>query len=339
MNLNFIWQNYKQSIIFTAICLMIAFLWKGINGIYIALILGILEISLSFDNAVVNATVLKKMSEYWQKIFLTIGILIAVFGMRLLFPIIIVALSSHLNPIDVINMAIYNQSQYATYLTSAHPMIAAFGGTFLLMVALKYFVNKEKDTHWIEPLEKHLIKLGKLESVEIVITLSILTLASIFFTPSHEQFTTLLSGVIGLIIYVLVDSIGEYMQEKEKQLVNSVISGGIILFMYLELLDASFSFDGVLGAFAITQDIILIMLGLGIGAMFVRSLTIHLVRKGTLDEYIYLEHGAMWAILSLALLMFASITYSIPDWFTGSLGATLIGLAFYSSYKNKNDAI
>jgi len=330
-------NNFKFSIFFTIICLILAFLWGNFIGLYIAIILGILEVSLSFDNAVVNATVLKRMDEYWQKMFLTVGILIAVFGMRLTFPLVIVSIASHINPIDVVNMALNNPSEYAMHLKEAHPLISAFGGAFLLMVFLKYFLNEEKDTHWIGLIEKPLAKLGKLESIEIVIALFILLLA-LKIVPSSEQLTVLVSGILGIIVYVLVDSIGEYMQEKEQEMVNSAIKGGLILFLYLELLDASFSFDGVIGAFAITQDIILIALGLGIGAMFVRSLTVYLVKKGTLDEYIYLEHGAMWAIGTLAMLMFIGIRYHIPEYITGSIGALLIGLALVSSiiYNKKN---
>ena len=102
-------------------------------------------------------------------------------------------------------------------------------------------------------------------------------------------------------------------------------------FLYLEVLDASFSFDGVIGAFAITQDVVIIMLGLAIGAMFVRSLTVFLVRQGTLDEYVFLEHGAHYAIGTLAAIMLISMTHEIPEVVTGLVGAALIGLSVYSS--------
>ncbi len=336
MNLKKLMDNFKFSVFFAIVCLILAFLWGGVFGLYIAVILGILEVSLSFDNAVVNATVLKKMDEYWQKMFLTVGILIAVFGMRLLFPVIIVSIASHINPMDVINMALNNPSEYAMHLKESHPLISAFGGSFLLMVFLKYFLDEEKDTHWLGLIEKPLTKLGKLESIEIIISLSLLLLL-LRIVPISEQLTVLISGILGIIVYVLVDSIGEYMQEKEQEVAGSVVKGGLILFLYLELLDASFSFDGVIGAFAITKDIILIALGLGIGAMFIRSLTVYLVKKGTLDEYIYLEHGAMYAIGTLAILMFVGIRYHIPEYITGSIGALLIGLALVSSIRYKKN--
>ena len=102
--------------------------------------------------------------------------------------------------------------------------------------------------------------------------------------------------------------------------------------MYLEVLDASFSFDGVIGAFAITSDVVVIMLGLAIGAMFVRSMTIYLVEKGTLEAYIYLEHGAHYAIGALALIMlFSGTGVHVPEVLTGLIGVAFIVWAVISS--------
>ncbi|RMB80203.1 DUF475 domain-containing protein, partial [Streptomyces shenzhenensis] len=100
-----------------------------------------------------------------------------------------------------------------------------------------------------------------------------------------------------------------------------------------EVLDASFSFDGVIGAFAITNDIVLMALGLGIGAMYVRSLTVYLVRQGTLDDYVYLEHGAHYAIGALAVILMVTIQYQINEVITGLVGVVLIGASFWSSVR------
>ncbi len=108
---------------------------------------------------------------------------------------------------------------------------------------------------------------------------------------------------------------------------------GAASFLYLEVLDASFSLDGVIGAFALTNNLFVIALGLGIGAMFVRSFTIMLVDKWTLTEYRYLEHGAFWAILALASLMLVGSLTHIPEVFTGLIGALLIGLSVISSVR------
>lgn len=111
--------------------------------------------------------------------------------------------------------------------------------------------------------------------------------------------------------------------------------GGIGGFLYLEVLDASFSFDGVIGAFAITKDVVIIMLGLAIGAMFVRSMTVFLVRKGTLDEFVYLEHGAHYAIGILAVIMLVSMKFHIPEIFTGLIGVAFILASLWSSIRYK----
>ncbi|MBU2033178.1 MAG: DUF475 domain-containing protein, partial [Alphaproteobacteria bacterium] len=104
-------------------------------------------------------------------------------------------------------------------------------------------------------------------------------------------------------------------------------------FLYLEVLDASFSFDGVIGAFALSNNMVVIALGLSIGAMFVRSMTIHLVKKGTLAAYRFLEHGAFWAIIVLGGIMLSSVVVHIPEAFTGLIGATLIGISLWWSVR------
>ena len=122
---------------------------------------------------------------------------------------------------------------------------------------------------------------------------------------------------------------------------GDVAKAGFGAFLYLEVLDASFSFDGVIGAFALTNNLIIIAIGLGIGAMFVRSMTVYLVRKGTMSEYRYLEHGAFYAIVALAVIMYINTFSHIPEVITGLIGAVLIGLAFWSSVRwnraNKGD--
>lgn len=355
-------SQFRGSFIFTIICLTLAGVWAFFKGgsvdaiasaLVITAILGVLEVSLSFDNAVVNASVLTDMDPIWQKRFLTWGILIAVFGMRIVFPIVIVSVVAGLDPISVVTIALTKPDEYANYLTSSHSAISAFGGMFLLMVFLKFILDPEKETHWITPLEKQLVKVGKLESFEILIALVILIITSYLATGGHhghgaeqaivsgmdhnmdifkEKVTIFLSGLAGLIIYIAIDGISSLLEESDHENAgNAVKKAGLASFLYLEVLDASFSFDGVIGAFAITKDIVIIALGLGIGAMFVRSLTLYLVKKGTLSEYIFLEHGAHYAIGLLAGIMFLSVKYEIPEVFTGLSGALFIGISLWSS--------
>ncbi len=332
-------QHFRLSFIVTAICLAVALYWGGIMGAFIALILGVLEVSLSFDNAVVNASILKRMDARWQQYFLTWGILIAVFGMRLLFPILIVAVATGIDFYGVANMALHDPNTYAQHLNESHVQIAAFGGMFLLMVFFSFIFDESRELHWLGYLEKKLASFGKLESIEIILALGLL-LVSQNWLPEAIRLNALVAGVAGVILFVIVDSLATLFEDEEEgEEVSEIIKkGSVMSFLYLEVLDASFSFDGVIGAFAITQDVIIIMLGLAIGAMFVRSLTVYLVRKGTLDEYVFLEHGAHYAIGSLAGIMLVSMTYHISEIITGSVGAVLIGLSVLSSivYKEKN---
>jgi hypothetical protein len=152
-----------------------------------------------------------------------------------------------------------------------------------------------------------------------------------------------MAGIGGIAVYLAVSFLSGLLEhEVDDPGVGTVIRRGSIGgFLYLEVLDASFSFDGVIGAFAITSDVVIIMLGLAIGAMFVRSMTIFLVHKGTLEHFVYLEHGAHYAIGILALIMLASVKFHIPEWFTGLSGVVFIGLSLWSSvrYQRKHDGI
>ncbi len=235
-------------------------------------------------------------------------------------------------------MALHDPNTYAQHLNESHVQIAAFGGMFLLMVFFSFIFDEGRELHWLGYLEKKLASFGKLESIEIILALGLL-LVSQNWLPEEIRLDALVAGVAGVILFVIVDSLATLFEDEEEgEEVSEIIKkGSVMSFLYLEVLDASFSFDGVIGAFAITQDVIIIMLGLAIGAMFVRSLTVYLVRKGTLDEYVFLEHGAHYAIGSLAGIMLVSMTYHISEIITGSVGAVLIGLSVLSSilYKRK----
>ncbi|MFI1378452.1 DUF475 domain-containing protein [Embleya sp. NPDC020886] len=339
-----------------------AYFW-GATGFGIVLILSILEISLSFDNAVVNATVLKKMNAFWQKMFLTVGILIAVFGMRLVFPLLIVSLTAGIGPVDVVDLAFHDDKMidgmtYAQHLDEAHPAIAAFGGLFLLMIFLDFMFDDEREHRWIGPLERFTGKLANFDVLSTLIALITLVVVAQTLSPAHKEGTVMVAGVLGLIAYLGVGGLSDYFEthgtlahindeededEAGAEPAKAEGRGGpkpvqlaagkaaFFMFLYLEVLDASFSFDGVVGAFAITQDLLMITLGLGIGAMYIRSLTVYLVRQGTLDDYVYLEHGAMYAIGALASILLLSIKWEIHEVITGVIGVGFIGVALISS--------
>ncbi|CAN5506164.1 DUF475 domain-containing protein [soil metagenome] len=335
-------KSFMGSILVTVAGLAIAF-WlgfrdagfsAGLSSLFLCGVLAVLEISLSFDNAVVNASVLNRMTELWRKRFLTWGILLAVFGMRLILPLVIVAVLAKLGPIDALMMAIRDPKEYATLMLSIHESVAAFGGTFLFLVGIGYFLDEEKDEHWLKWIERPLSKLGRLQSVTIVIALITVLILTIFVEP-EKQMGFLISGVAGVVTFLLVDGLGALLGDSPGEGSHDAHRASLGMFLYLEVLDASFSFDGVIGAFALTQSLFLIAIGLGIGAMFVRSITIVLVERGTLSQFKYLEHGAFWAILSLALLMYIGVFHQIPEVITGLCGATVIGASVWSSVRSR----
>ncbi len=329
-------RYFKWSFILSLLGLIAAYFWGGIAGVSLALILSVLEISLSFDNAVINASILKETNRRWQKRFLTWGILIAVFGMRLLFPILIVTCIAQLTFIEVALMAFKNPKLFSEHLIASDVSISAFGGMFLLLVFLSFLFNQKKNIHWLTFIEKKLKMIGKIESIESVIAL-ITLLIFIEFIPEAKKLPALTAGVIGIIVFILLNSLSDLLSKLGKILGNNkdglhaAKRTGIMSFLYLEVLDACFSFDGVIAAFAITKDIVIIMIGLAIGALFVRTLTVFLVQKNTLQRFLYLEHGAHYAIGALAVIMLINMNTHISEIVTGLIGILFIGLAIISS--------
>lgn len=304
--------------------------------LFIAGVLAALEISLSFDNAIVNANVLKRMSPVWQRRFLTWGILIAVFGMRIVFPLAVVAIAAGTGPVGALMLAVQQPDQYAHAMEEAYPDIAAFGGMFLLMVALSFFLDPEKEIHWLGPPEAWLARAGAMPGMSVAVAVAVLLGMSQAF-PGDDAMRFVYMGVWGLFVYLIVHTLGAVLDGRNGT--RTAAQGGLGAFLYLEVLDASFSFDGVIGAFALTQNLFVIAIGLGIGAMYVRSMTVMLVEKGTLASYVYLEHGAYYAILALAGIMFLQPVVEVPEVVSGLLGVALIAAALLSSiHRNRQEA-
>lgn len=334
-------QYFTSSYIVTALGIILAYFWgehmhpgSGLISVFIVGILAILEISLSFDNAVVNAMKLEKMNEKWRNRFLVWGMIIAVFGMRFLFPVLVVSIFAQVGLLEVVKIALSDVHQYTFYLHKAHPAIVTFGGTFLMMLFFSYFFDDEKTVHWIKHIEKRLQLFGNIKGAETIVVLLTLFLSQ-HYVSAIDKHSVLIAGISGVIIYLLIDGVTQFLEQKEEESIKNlgtVVKGsGLIGFLYLELIDASFSLDGVLGAFALSKDIIIITIGLAIGAMFVRSLTIMLVEKRTLSKYLYLEHGAHWAIGALSIIMLISSSHEVPEVVTGLIGLIFIGLSLVSS--------
>jgi hypothetical protein len=330
-----------------ALGLLTGFLYGGPAGLLVTAVLVVLEVSISFDNAVVNATVLRRMSPAWQRIFLTVGVAVAVFGMRLVFPLLVVGITASLGPMEALRLALDKgdpdtPGSYGYLLHEAHPAIAAFGGMFLLMLFLG-FVLADREVVWLRPVERALARAGRIPGMPILLAGSALLVAAYAVAPAESVGTVLGAGLAGLLTYLAVDGLGGYFESRMERAPEpgptglAAVTGraAFFLFLYLEVIDASFSFDGVIGAFAITSDPIVIALGLGVGAMFIRSITVFLVRRRTLEQYVYLEHGAMWAIGALAVVLLVTIAHEVPEAVTGAIGVGFIGAAVVSSLTHR----
>lgn len=321
-------KYFYSSFLITFIGLIISYFIGGFLAIYICILLGILEISLSFDNAVVNAKVLNTMSQKWQNRFILFGIPIAVFGMRFLFPILIVSIVSHHSMWETLTLAISDPETYHKALAENKNQIYIFGGAFLLMVFLKFFFE-DKKIKWVKIIEDNIITNALSKTAKTPTFIAILVgIIMIYLTENIVYAIAYFSAILLHMILEIFDEIFS----------TSGIKNGLMGFLYLEVIDASFSFDGVIGAFAMSENIFIIMIGLGIGAMFVRSLTLYMVHKKTLENFIFLEHGAHYAILALAIIMFIKIFHEIGEGITGTIGFGFILVAFLHSLitKKKN---
>lgn len=326
--------------------LMTGIIWVGTlvsagwNALFTVVILTVLEATFSADNAIINSSILTTLSRRWQKLFMTVGIFVAVFVVRFALPLIIVMLTSGNNFNETINLALYDPDEYAHQLHHAAPVISAFGGAFLVMIALSYFINYEKEVHWLKFLERRLGKLGAVDDVTTFIML-VATLVLYFTLEPGLRGIVLAASVCAMALHIGLGILNAAFSKTQKATAGVMYKTGTAAFasfMYLELLDASFSLDSVIGAFAITSSVLLIALGLGAGAVWVRAMTIHLVRDKTLDKYRYLEQGAHWAIGFLGAIMLLKLYHiELPEWFVGTTGLMCIGLAIAGSLRPKKE--
>jgi hypothetical protein len=348
-------QFFRWDLVLTAVGLLAAFMYGGPSATALTAILIIVEVVFSFDNAAVNAKYLTRLNHHWQTLFLTVGVLVAVFGMRLIFPLLVVSVSGHVSPMGALSLALERGDPgtigtYGNILHAAHPGIAAFGGMFLLMLFLDFLFDTEREVTWLTWVERPLMKAGRLSSASALVSCLTLLLLTNFIDPSDSH-VALVAGLAGIATYLGVSGLAivmEATENKKDAALGKNLSGtaglagkaALSLFLFIEVLDASFSFDGVIGAFAITPDPLIIALGLGIGALYVRSMTIYLVRKGTLVQYAFLEHGAHWAIGALAVLMLITLRWEVPNLVIGLVGIGFIAAAWATSVRaNRRRAI
>ena len=323
--------HFWLSCVLTLGTLLAVLFGLGTGAALVTLVLIGIEVAFSFDNAIINAKVLEKLSHAWQQLFLTVGVVIAIIGMRLVFPIVIVMLAAHLGWNNVVNLALHHPREYADKLNEAHTAISAFGGAFLLTLTLYFFWDPDKEVHWLDRLERSVSRYGNSWLPAALAAVAVLLVAWLPYNDEGGQ--TIRAGLIGIATFVVIKLFIDVIGKLAGPMKHSVYTGWAAfgVFMYLQVLDASFSFDGVIGAFAITNEVVLIAAGLGVGALWVRSLTVFMVRRGVLAAYKYLEHGAHYAIGVLAGALLLSLFIEIPDAVTGITGLGIIWASFVAS--------
>lgn len=336
-------SDFVMSAIITVAVFCLVFYYLGLQALLTTLVLMIIEIIFSFDNAIINARTLTEMSPFWRRMFMTIGVVIAVFGMRIVFPILIVIVTTGLSWGQVVYLALQEPEKYASALERAHSSIGAFGGMFLLTLALNFFFDATREINWLHRIEKPLQAASR-KGLHLFGSILVLGVV-VFLSPDSHQTDILLAGGMGIIAYAAVHGLSEVMEAEHRRAAKPagkirrrVVTAGLASFIYLEVLDASFSLDGVIGAFAVTKDVILIAAGLAAGAIWVRSLTLFIVHRKLLRTYRYLEHAAHYIIGALAVALLLGLFYDVSEMYVGIMGILLIGAAVISSIKdNKRD--
>jgi hypothetical protein len=277
----------------------------------------------SIDNAIINAEVLTTMSPKGRKWFLVWGLFIAVFLVRGLLPWIIVwAVNPALGPIGSLTATFSNDPHVIEAIELSSPMLLAGGGTFLVFL---FF-------HWLflEP-KKFGIRGEKFfmdQGVWFYAVVSVL-LCVIVWNALQTNPIMAFGAVVGSTAFFITHGFKQNAEEQEKKLMNKNMSD-ISKILYLEVIDATFSIDGVLGAFAFTLAVPLILLGNGLGALVVRQITVGNVER--IKKYVFLKNGAMYSILFLGLIMILdAFKFHIPEWLSPTITFLIVGYFFMLS--------
>lgn len=329
-----LFKYYWDSMLFFVIA-MVTGAWVGgmegaaLSAMWSILILTVLESAVSADNAVVNAQILTHWNKKWRRIFIWFGIPIAVFAVRGILPLEIVSVVGNMSLAESWNMALNDRVGFQKIIESSHNVIMGFGGTFLLLVFLNYMTDKEKDDNWLT-IER-LFKSGNFYTWSFGL-LGIALLFAHYVLSASEFNSFALSIGVGVATYY-----GIKLLKVLTGTGKTYVEQGIVGFLYLEVLDASFSLDGVIAGFAITNNLLVLMLGLGAGAFLVRSMTLHMLDKGVLNMYRYLDNGAFWSIGALAAMMLISIKVHLPEVAIGGISLGFLVLAVYASIKANDD--
>ncbi len=294
----------------------------------IAIVVGLIvfEVVNSVDNAIVNASVLKTMGKLWRKRFLLIGILTSVFLVRFLLPLVIVWISVPTISGPDLFLAFTGQSEVAANAIELQkPLILMFGAVFLLFLYFHWLFLEKKEPLYIERFikEKHGVWFFAFAALFLVVVM--------YLARSNPM--VMLAAAIGSATFFIVYGLRQTAEANERRLVEG--SSGLSdfsKFVYLEVLDTTFSFDGVIGAFAFTINLLLIFIGIGIGALVVRELTVKSIES--IAKYKYLKNGALTSIGFLGLFMLIeSFNIDLPSYVPILITFIVIGSALYMSLR------
>lgn len=294
----------------------------------IVLGLTLFEVISSIDNAVVNADVLATMSKRARRWFLVYGIFIAVFLMRGLLPLIIVYLSKpSLGFFNAFFATFSSDPLVLEIIEGQRPILLIGGGIYLVLLFFHWlFMEKKEYVFFLEE------RIHKNYSFWFYAFSSVFLLVIVWLTIRINPIMAL-SAVIGSTAFFITHGFKQNAEEKEKQLVKGQSHlSDFSKILYLEIIDMTFSIDGVLGAFAFTISIPLILLGNGIGAFVVRYVTIHGIK--TVQKYRYLKNGAMYSIFALgAVMVIESFGLHVYSWLPPAVTFLVVGLFFWLSIK------
>ncbi len=285
--------------------------------------LSLFEVISSIDNAIINAEVLATMQPKAQRWFLVWGLLSAVFLMRGLLPwLIIWATAPELGPIGALTATFSGNPRVIEAIESSSPILLAGGGTFLIFLFFHWLFMEPK--YYGLRGERFFHSQGAWFYAVVSIILASVVWAALKINPLMA-----FGAVMGSTAFFITHGFKENAEQKEREL-SSLHLSDISKILYLEVIDATFSIDGVLGAFAFTLSVPLILLGNGIGALIVRQLTVGNIDR--VKKYRYLKNGAMYSIMLLGLVMLAdSFGFHIPSWLSPVLTFLMVGYFYWRS--------
>lgn len=283
----------------------------------------VFEVISSIDNAIINAHVLKTLPEKYRRFFLVWGMFIAVFLVRGILPLAIVwIVNPSLSLFDLLNFTFSGNPEIESYVEKSKPILMIGGGVYLLLVMLSWLFLEEKKYAFLVENFIH-------RRSAWFYAISSVSLTAIIYLALKTDPLLAFSATIGSTAFFITDGFKKNAEEKEKQLLKGSMTAWSKI-LYLEAIDASFSIDGVIGAFAFTISVPLILIGNGIGAFVVREFTIkglHVVTK-----FAYLKNGAMYSVGLLGLIMILeSLGNHYPFWFVPLNTFLVLGLFLFLS--------